>query len=324
MRSLQAFLVFASLILGASPASADIRIAVVGPMTGPNASFGDQLKAGAQAAADAINLKGGISGERIELVFADDACDPRQAVSVANMLVSEGISFVSGHFCSGATMPASEVYEEAGVVSITVSTNPQITERGLRSVFRIGGRDDQQGPTAADYILKHFEGRKLAIVNDKSPFGTGLANEVSRALAAAKRAVTFESGINAGEKDYSALVTRLKESGVEVLFFGGYHTEAGLIMRQAADIGLDLRLIGGDPLASSEFVTIAGPAAQGVLFTFGPDPRKNSGAQPAVAAMRARGVEPEGWALYSYGIIQVFAQALETAGPASAAGVAKR
>ncbi|MET2832585.1 ABC transporter substrate-binding protein [Mesorhizobium shangrilense] len=323
MRFRSLLLATTALALSAGAAFADIRIAVVGPMTGPNASFGDQLKAGAAAAADDINSHGGIGGEKIEIVVADDACDPRQAVSVANKLIADGITFVNGHFCSGATLPASEVYEESGVVSLTVSTNPQITERGFKSIFRIGGRDDQQGPTASHYILKHFLGRKIAIIDDKSAFGAGLTAEVKSALTAAGQPIVMEARINAGEKDYSALITRLKEAGTEVVYFGGYHAEAGLIMRQSADLGLKLTLFGGDPLSSSEFVAIAGATAEGTLFTFGPDPRKNPEAGAAVDAMRKRGIEPQGWALYSYGIIQTFAQALGKAGSTDPQAVAE-
>lgn len=305
----------------AMPAVAEIKIAVVGPMTGANASFGDQLKAGAEAAADAINAAGGVLGQPVELVIADDVCDPRQAVSVANKLIADGISFVNGHFCSGATLPASEAYEESGVITITVSTSPEITERGLQNIFRIGGRDDQQGPAAADFILRKFKGRRIAILNDKSPFGAGLADQVRQRLTAEQMAVVFEAGINPGDKDYNAVVSRLKAENIEVVFFGGYHTEAGLLMRQAVDIGLNLNMVGGDPLASKEFVTIAGPAAEGANFTFGPDPSKNPQAAPIMSAMHEKNLQPDGWALYSYGTIQVFAEAISAAGSTDSAAV---
>jgi branched-chain amino acid transport system substrate-binding protein len=305
------------------PAFAQVRIALAGPMTGANASFGDQLRAGAEAAVAQINSQGGVRGEKLELIVADDACDPRQAVSVANKLAGDGVRFIAGHFCSGSTLPASEVYAEAGAIVITVSTNPKITERGMKALFRIGGRDDQQGPTAADFIVKSFVGRRIAIVHDKSSFGAGLAGEVRSRLVAERQQIVFDTGINAGEKDHSALISRLKAARVDVLFFGGYHTEAGLIMRQAADQGLRLEMIGGDPLASSEFVAVAGDAANGVHFTFAPDPRKNPASSDAVRAMRARQVEPEGWALYSYATIQIFAEAMVKANSTESRAVAQ-
>lgn len=305
------------------PAFAQVRIALAGPMTGANASFGDQLRAGAEAAVAQINAKGGVRGEKLELVVADDACDPRQAVSVANKLVGDGVRFIAGHFCSGSTLPASEVYAEAGAVVVTVSTNPKITERGMKALFRIGGRDDQQGPTAAEFIVRRFAGRRIAIVHDKSSFGAGLASEVRNRLVAEKQLIALDTGINAGEKDHSALISRLKAARAEVLFLGGYHTEAGLIMRQAADQALRLDLVGGDPLASNEFVAVAGDAANGVHFTFAPDPRKNPASSEAVQAMRARKVEPEGWALYAYATIQVFAEAMAKANSTTPRAVAQ-
>ncbi|MGV2832991.1 ABC transporter substrate-binding protein, partial [Pseudomonas shirazensis] len=134
---------------------ADIKIGVAGPMTGANAAFGEQYMKGAQAAADAINKAGGVNGEQIKLVAGDDACEPKQAVAVANKLVDqEKVVGVVGHFCSSNTIPASEVYDEAGIIAITPgSTNPQVTERGLSAMFRMCGRDDQQGIVAGDYIV---------------------------------------------------------------------------------------------------------------------------------------------------------------------------
>ncbi|WP_262271414.1 branched-chain amino acid ABC transporter substrate-binding protein [Microvirga yunnanensis] len=312
-----------ALLIGSAPAFAQIRIAVAGPMTGSSATFGDQMKNGAQAAADAINASGGVLGQKLEIVAMDDACDPKQAVSVANKIVGEGIKLVFGHFCSGSTLPASEVYDEAGITSITVSSNPKVTERGMKTIFRITGRDDQQGPTAADYVIKNLSGKKIALVHDKSPFGTGLVGEVKKKLADGRQSVVVEAGINPGEKDYTALITRLKTAGVEVLFFGGYHAEAGLILRQAADQGLKLQLIGGDPISTQELLSIAGPAAEGTLFTFGPDPRKDPAAADVVKEMRAKNIEPEGYVLYAYAAVQVLADALKKAGKVDGPAVAR-
>ena len=302
-------------------ASADIRIAVVGPMTGPNASFGDQLKQGAMAAADTINGRGGVLGQKLEVVMEDDACDPRQAVSVANKIVADGIMFVNGHFCSGSTIPASEVYEESGIVSITVSTNPTVTERNFKNIFRISGRDDQQGSIAGQFILDAFKDNSIAIVHDKTSFGAGLADVVKRELAKAGVKPALETGINSGEKDFSPLLARLKDQGIGIVYFGGYHAEAGLLMRQADDHDLDIKMVGGDPLSSSEYVAIASRAADGTYFTFGPDPRRNPSASAALKVLRDRNVNVDGWAIYSYAIIETFALALERAGDADPAAV---
>lgn len=302
-------------------AAADIRIAVVGPMTGPNASFGTQLASGARVAADIINAQGGVLGKKIEIVIEDDACDPRQAVSVANKIVAAGISFVNGHFCSGSTIPASEVYEENGIVSLTVSTSPAVTERGFERIFRVSGRDDQQGVIAGAFIRDIAPDGRIAVVHDKSAFGAGLAGVLTAYLKDNGVTPVIETGINAGEKDFSALLARLKDLAVDVVYFGGYHTEAGLMMRQAADLGLALKMVGGDPLSSNEFVAIAADAADSAYFTFGPDPKLNPSAATAIEALKAASAEPDGWALYSHAIIETFAKALSEAGSTDPASV---
>ncbi|MPR12756.1 branched-chain amino acid ABC transporter substrate-binding protein [Microvirga tunisiensis] len=319
----QMLLLSTVILLGATPTFAQIKIAVAGPMTGSSATFGDQMKNGAQAAVDAINEAGGVLGQKLELATMDDACDPKQAVSVASRIVAEDIKLVFGHFCSGSTIPASDIYDEAGVVSITVSSNPKVTERGLKTIFRITGRDDQQGPSAADYVIKNLSGKKIALVHDRSPYGMGLIGEVKRKLDTSRQVIVLRVGVNPGERDYTALITRLKAAGVEVMFFGGYHAEAGLILRQAADQGLKLQLIGGDTISTQELISIAGPAAEGTLFTFGSDPRKDPAAADVLKEMRAKNLEPEGYVLYAYAAVQVFADALKRVGQVDGPAVAK-
>ena len=298
----------ACLALGAlsQPALADLAVAIAGPMTGQYASAGDQIRRGAEMAIADINARGGVLGERLKLEVGDDACDPKQAVSVANTMVNRKIVFMHGHWCSSSTIPASEVYNEADILMATVSTNPQVTERGLDNIFRIMGRDDQQGMVAGQYIAETFKGRKVAGVGDKSAYGKGLADEIAKAMTAAGMRPTLREAITAGEKDYSGLVTKLKAAGVEVIAYGGYHTEVALILRQAQAAGLQLTVMGGDTLTNSELVTAAGPAADNVLFTFSPDPRKNPDAAPVVEKFRAAKIEPEGYVLYAYAAFQLF------------------
>jgi branched-chain amino acid transport system substrate-binding protein len=205
------------------------------------------------------------------------------------------------------------VYNEADILMATVSTNPQVTERGLNNIFRIMGRDDQQGLVAGSYIAEKFAGKKAAVVDDKSAYGKGLADEMAKAMEAKGLKPTLREAITAGEKDYSGLVTKLKQAGVEVMAYGGYHTEVALILRQAQAAGLDLTVMGGDTMTNSELVTAAGPAADKVLFTFSPDPRKNADAAPVVEKFRAAKVEPEGYVLYAYAAFQLFEQAATAA-----------
>ena len=294
-------------------AYADHLVAIAGPMTGQYASAGDQIRKGAEMAIADINARGGVLGEKLKLEVGDDACDPKQAVSVANTMVNKGIVFMHGHWCSSSTIPASEVYVESDIPMATVSTNPQVTERGLNNIFRIMGRDDQQGLVAGSYIAEKFAGKKAAVVDDKSAYGKGLADEMAKAMEAKGLKPTLREAITAGEKDYSGLVTKLKQAGVEVMAYGGYHTEVALILRQAQAAGLDLTVMGGDTMTNSELVTAAGPAADKVLFTFSPDPRKNADAAPVVEKFRAAKVEPEGYVLYAYAAFQLFEQAATAA-----------
>ena len=303
-------LAIAASIACAGGAAAQIKVGVAGPMTGANAAFGAQLKNGAEQAAADLNAKGGINGQQIQLTFGDDVSDPKQGVSVANKFVGEGVKFVIGHFNSGVTMPASDVYAENGIFMITPSaTNPAITTRGLWNVFRTCGDDDNQGSTAATYITANFKGKKIAIAHDKTTYGKGLADFTKKYLNAAGVKEVLYEGVNTGEKDFSALVSKIKASGADLVYWGGLHTEGGLIVRQMRDQGVKAPLMGGDGIASDEFAAIGGPAVEGTLMTFGPDPRKNPAAAEVVKAFTAKNFNPEAYTLYSYAALQVIAQA---------------
>ncbi|MBA1241155.1 branched-chain amino acid ABC transporter substrate-binding protein [Pseudomonas japonica] len=302
----------------ASYAQADVKIGVAGPMTGANASFGEQYMKGAQAAADAINAAGGVNGEKIVLVAGDDACEPKQAVAVANRLVDQDkVVGVVGHFCSSNTIPASEVYDEAGVIAITPgSTNPAVTERGLKTMLRMCGRDDQQGIVAGDYIVDMLKAKKVAVINDKDTYGKGLADATSAQLK--KRGVTpvLEEGLTRGEKDFSALVTKIRGTGADVVFFGGLHPEAGPLVRQLREQGLkDVKFVSDDGIVTDELVTTAGGAqyVDGVYMTFGADPRLLPDSKAVVEQFRKSGYEPEGYTLYAYASLQAIAAGLNGA-----------
>lgn len=302
-------------LAGVSAAKADIVIATAGPMTGQYASFGQQMKAGAEQAVADINAKGGVLGQKLVLHIGDDACDPKQAVAVANQMVNKGVIFMAGHFCSGSSIPASKVYEEEGVLQISpASTNPKLTEEGGDNVFRTCGRDDQQGQVAGSFLANQLKGKSVAIVHDKTAYGKGLADETMKAYRAAGGKETMYEAYTAGEKDYSALVSKLKKNNIDVLYVGGYHTEAGLMVRQMRGQGMNTQLVSGDALVTDEYWSITGKAGEGTLMTFSPDPRKNPVAAPVVKAFRGKGIEPEGYVLYTYGAIQAFAQAAEKAG----------
>ncbi|ROM77726.1 branched chain amino acid ABC transporter substrate-binding protein [Pseudomonas brassicacearum] len=298
-------------------AQADIKIGVAGPMTGANAAFGEQYMKGAQAAADEINAKGGVNGEKILLVKGDDACEPKQAVTVAKDLTNQKVAGVVGHFCSSSTIPASEIYDEAGIIAITPgSTNPTVTERGLSAMFRMCGRDDQQGIVAGDYIVDVLKGKKVVVLHDKDTYGQGLADATKAQLE--KRGVKPElyEGLTRGEKDFSTIVTKIRGVGADVVYFGGLHPEAGPLVRQLREQGLkDVKFMSDDGIVTDELVTTAGGPqfVDGVLMTFGADPRLLPDSKAVVDAFRAKGTEPEGYTLYAYASVQTLAAAFNGA-----------
>src|ERR1700746_202256 len=305
----------ASLALSTAAFAQDITIAVAGPMTGGEHALGRQLKKGAEQAIKDINASGGLLGKKLALEVGDDACDPKQARSVAEKFASARIPFVAGHYCSSSSTPASEAYADGNVLQITpASTNPLFTERKLWNVARVCGRDDQQGLVAADYIIKYYKGKNVAILNDKTTYGKGLADETKKALNKAGFTEKMFESYNKGDKDFTAIVSRMKRENIDLVFVGGYHQESGLIVRQMRDQGMQTVLMAGDALADKEFASITGPAGEGVLFTFGPDPRKKPTAAAVVKKFKDKGIDPEGYTLYTYAAFQVWSQAAAKAG----------
>ena len=250
-----------------------------GRSPGSDAAVGEQMRrGGVQAVAD-INAKGGVLGQQLSLDVGDDACDPKQAVAVANKFAGQrrglrrralllldldpgfGGLCRCRHSRNLAGLDQSRLYRRSA-------------KKGWNNVFRVCGRDDVQGKVAGDYIATHFKDKPVAIIDDKTTYGAGLADETRKALHAHGVTEAVDESINQGDKDFSALVSRMKQANVGVIYFGGYYTEAGLIVRQASEQGLKAPLIGGDALVTTEFWTITGNAGAGTLMTFSPDPRK--------------------------------------------------
>lgn len=301
-------------LLFASPAFADVKIGIGIPATGPNAAFGEQIKRGVDQAVADINAQGGLNGEKIVTTVGDDRSDPKEGVSVANKFISEDVKFVVGHFNSGVSIPASREYADGGILMISpASTNPDLTDKGGWNVFRTCGRDDQQGKVAGEYIVKNFKDRRVAIVHDKTPYGKGLADETRKTMNAGGVKEVFYDGINVGEKDYSALISRLKQLKTDYFYFGGLYAEAGLLIRQMRDQGLKTVMISGDGIVSSELASVAGTGVLGTLMTFAPDPRKNASAAEVVKKFNDKGIDPEAYVLVSYAAMQVIAQAAQEA-----------
>jgi branched-chain amino acid transport system substrate-binding protein len=295
-------------------ASADITIAVAGPMTGDLAAFGEQLRRGAEMAVKDINAAGGVNGEQLKLEIGDDQCDPKQARQVANDLVQKEVAFVAGHFCSGSSIPASEVYAEEGILQMTpASTNPEFTEgpakKGVKTVFRTCGRDDAQGVFAGPWLAKTYAGKKVAILDDKSAYGQGLANETEKNAKAAGLEPAMRDTYTAKEKDFSALISKMKDAGIEAVYIGGYHNDVALMVRQAREQGFNADFISADALNTAEFWSISGPAGEGVRYSDGASAVNLDSAKAVVEKFRAENYEPEGYTLNSYAAIQAWAAA---------------
>ncbi len=326
----------AGMLLATSAYADTLKIGVAGPITGPNAAFGAQLQKGAEQAAADINAAGGIMGMQIEILIGDDVSDPKQGVSVANKFLGDGVKYVVGHFNSGVTMPASEVYRENGILAITPSaTNPCVTERKFGAcgnwteaapdllMFRTCGRDDQQGAVAGKYILEQLKGKVIAVVHDKTPYGQGLADATKATINAGGVTEAIYEGINIGDKDFSALISKMKAAKVEIVYWGGLHTEGGLIVRQMRDQGMTAVMMSGDGIVTDEFVSIGGPGVEGTLMTFAPDPRKRPEAAAIVKKFNDAGFNPEAYTLYSYAAVEIIKAAIEKAGTTDTAKVSE-
>lgn len=310
-------LALATSLLMSSAAYAEIVIGLVAPLTGPVAAYGEQVKNGAQTAVEVINKNGGILGEQVTLKLADDAGDPKQGVSAANQLVGEGIRFVVGPVTSGVAVPASDVFAENGILMVTpTATAPDLTARGLTNVLRTCGRDDQQAEVAAAYVLKTLKDKRIAIVDDKGTYGKGLADAFKAAINAGGVTEVAANSLNPGEKDFSALITRLKADNVDVIYFGGYHPEGGLLARQLKDAAVNATIIGGEGLSNTEFWAIGNEAAAGTLFTNATDALKNPDSAAAVKALNDKGIPPEAFTLNAYAAVEVLKAGIEKAGSA--------
>jgi branched-chain amino acid transport system substrate-binding protein len=301
--------------LCATSVQADIRIATAGPMTGVYAWAGERYQRGAELAVANLNAKGGVLGQRVELIVGDDFCDAAQAEALARKFASDGVLFVAGHWCSHASIPASKVYEEADILMIAPgSASALLTDEGGPNVFRVCGRDDRQGEMVADYLAEHRAGHGIAILDDGTTWGVGVADGARHRLSERGVTVAVDQAIPPGEDEYSELVSRMQAAGVDVFFLGGYHREAGLIFRQAQARGDQLELIANSAMALEDFPMIAGPGLEGTLMAAMTYTGDRPQAKDVVARFHDQGYEPLGYTLYAYAAVQVWAQAVEAAG----------
>lgn len=306
------------------PVAAEIAIGFANPLTGAFAASGMRNRIAVSLAVEDLNERGGVLGQKVRLIPVDDACGVEEAVRAASRLVDAGVTFVVGHACSHSSLMAAGIYEVADVLMITPdSTHPRLTEEGRRNVFRLIGRDDRQGELAGDVLAHRWGGKSIAIVHDGTVYGEGLAAETRNRLRQLGLAEAIYASYTPGQKDYAALVARLRDAAVDVLYVGGTGPDAGLILRTAREMGDDLQLIGGDGLGLDEFWTVAGELGEGTIFSSSPAVRWRSEAAEVLAAFRARGLGSRTRGMAAYAAVQVWAQAVERAGTDRLAAVAR-
>ena len=291
-----------------------IKLGIAGPMTGDQAKMGMDFRNGVSLAVDQWNNKGGVLGKKIEMIISDDQHDPKQAVSVANKMVNEGVVGVIGHFNSNCSIPASDVYDRAGIPMITpASTNPQLTKNGYKGVFRVCGRDDQQGKIAADFVINYLKLKQVAILHDKTTYGQGLADEFKK-FVSDKVQVVYYGGIVQGDKDFKMVLTAIKVKKPELVFFGGIYPEAGLLVKEAKELGLNAKFMSGDGTIDPKFVEIAGTqAAEGTFLTFSPDPKNIPLAKGFIDKYRAKYGEIGPYSIYAYDAANIMFTAIKEA-----------
>lgn len=266
-------LVAGMLVSAGAHANDTIKIAIAGPFTGAVTQYGAMVKEGVDTAVEMINASGGVLGKQLETVIMDDSCEPKQGPVVANRIVNDGIHYVVGHVCSGATIAATNIYDSEGVLMISPSaTAPAVTDgKNYEMIFRTIGRDDQQGPAAAHFIINTIKPQAVAVLHDKQSYGQGIAAAVRDELEKAGVKVVMFEGINAGDSDYSAVITKIRSSGADFVYYGGYHPEMGLLLRQGAEQGLKAKFMGPEGVGNPDINAIAGAAVDGMLVTLPAD-----------------------------------------------------
>jgi branched-chain amino acid transport system substrate-binding protein len=298
-----------------SSAQDTIKIGGAAPLTGPQSKIGTDMIQGAEMAVEHWNARGGIRGKRIVLVKGDDEASPKQAPVVARDLVGKGVVGVVGHFNSGCTIPASEIYDEARVIMITpAATNPKVTDRGYKGVFRVCGRDDQQGSVAAKFAIDVLKVKRVAILHDKTTYGQGLADEFKKSLEAAGIKPVYYAGVPKEELDFRAVITAIKETKPDLLYFGGIYDQGGPLLAQARQSGLQAPLMSGDGLIDQEFIKTVGQGAEGTYLTFGPDPETVPTAKAFLDAYHKKYGQHGPYAIYGYDAANVLLEAIEKTG----------
>ncbi len=300
-----------------------IRIGAAGPMTGDQSKMGVDLKNATELAITEWNKKGGVLGKKIVMVAGDDQADPKQAVSIANKFINQKVVALVGHWNSSCSIPTSKYYDDANIVMISpATTNPQLTQQGFKHVFRVCGTDDQQGRAAADFVLKKLHPKRVAIIHDKTAYGQGHADYFKKALGD-KIELVYYGGIIQRDPDYKAVLTTIKENKPDIYFFGGIYPEAGRLVRQAKEIGLNIPMITGDGVYDPTFISIAGNAAEGTFITFGKEPSGLATAQSFITNYKAKYGDPGPYSIYAYDAANIILTAISQTGSTDGTKIAE-
>ena len=312
--------------LGVGAQGATIKIGVPVPLSGGNAKMGDDIAKAATLAAEEWNATGGVLGRKLEIVSFDDACDAQASVTAAHKLIDAGVVAVAGGYCSSAAIPASAVYHDASVAFVAdASSNPKLTDQGFENVFRVIGRDDQQGPYAAGFMTKTLKAKRIAIVHDNTVYAKGLADATKAALEGMSGVqIVFFDAVTPGEKDFSAVLTKVKSLNPEATYYTGYYPEGGLVAKQFKDLGVSGKFLAGDANNDPTFISEAGNASEGVFVTSTPLPQDQSTAKAFIDRYKKRwNQDPGPYSALEYDAVNVVIDAVRRAKSTDRATIVK-
>lgn len=296
-----------------------VRIGSASPLTGPQAHIGTDIRNGAQLAVDQLNAKGvEIGGKKVklELVAEDDQADPKTATLVAQKLVDSKVAAVVGHFNSGASIPASRIYSDAGIPQISPgSTNPKYTQQGFKTTFRVLANDLQQGKVIGEFAVKNLNGKKVGIIDDRTAYGQGLADEVEKAVKASGGEVVAREYTTDKATDFLAILTNIKGKAPNVVVFAGIDPQAGPMVKQMRSLGMDAKFLGGDGMQTPNFIKLAGQDAEGAMASIPGLPKDQMpGGKEFLDQFKSKfNAEVELFAPFGYDAVHVFVDSMKRA-----------
>jgi len=307
-----------ALVAGSAQAQEIVKIGFASPLTGSQANYGKDNQNGAQMAIDELNAQGVTIGGKpvkFQLLAEDDQAEPKQGPLIAQKLADAKVAGVVGHFNSGVTIPASRVYNEAGIPELSVSTNVKYTHQGFKTAFRLMADDDKQGTALGEYAVKNLKLKRLAVIDDATAYGQGLADSFEAAVKASGGEVVKREHTNDKAVDFNTLLTSIKAARPDAIFFGGYDAQAGPMAKQMKLLGMNIPLMGGETMNSAKFIELAGPAAEGnIASTPGAALESRPGGKAFAAKYKAKYNADVGlYTPYFYDGVMVIAAAMKAA-----------